>query len=562
MLKLLLLLTSIANPPTDAPASPTAGVAAGAPLFSDAPFDFGSHVSGRSGRLHLVEMMGAGVGLFDADGDGDLDVLVLGGGPLDAGLPTPSPTGARLYRNLLREEGRLGFRDVTAESGLRDTGYSYGIATGDIDDDGDVDLYFANYGANQLWRNRGDGRFDNITAVAGVGDRRWSSAATFFDYDRDGRLDLYVANYLDYPLDKAPPCFAASSRRDYCGPNAFSPVANSLYRNLGDGHFEDVSLKSGIATVAGSSLGVVALDYDRDGWLDLYVANDGEANELWRNDGKGRFSEEALLAGAALSADGQPEASMGIAVGDFDEDDDEDLFLTHLLREKNTLYTNLGNGGFADRTASLGLAAPSLPFTSFGTHFLDFDRDGWLDLVTVSGAVKLLDDLLAQGDPLALGQTKQLFRNQGGRRFEEWTTYGGASFTRLEVSRGLAIGDIDNDGDTDLLVGNNEGPFRLLLAQPSEDLPWLGLRLVAGSRDALFARVELRRKNAPTLHRTVRADGSYGASSDPRLLIGLGGGSEIESVSVLWPDGRRESFPPPPLRTYTTLRQGSGTARP
>ena len=504
---------------------------------------------------------------------------MLGGGPLDSGLSDSGPAktsgvGARLYRNLLQEEGRLGFRDVTADSGFADRGfadrglaeigYGYSIAAGDIDEDGDVDLYFASYGRNQLWRNRGDGRFENITATAGagLGDPRWSTAATFFDYDRDGRLDLYVANYLDYQLAKAPPCFAASSRRDYCGPNAFSPVTNSLFRNLGGGRFEDVSLQSGIAAVAGSSLGVVALDYDRDGWADLYVANDGEANELWRNRGQGRFSEEALLAGAALNADGQPEASMGLAVGDFDEDGDEDLFLTHLQREKNTLYVNLGDGVFTDRTAVLALAAPSLPFTSFGTTFLDFDHDGWLDLVTVSGAVKLLDELLAQGDPIALAQSKQLFRNQEGRRFEDFTPRGGESFARLEVSRGLAVGDVDNDGDSDLLVGNHEGPFRLLLAKTPENSPWLGLRLTSGQRDAYLARAELRRKNAPTLHRTVRVDGSYGATSDPRVLFGLGAGSAIEAVWVTWPDGHRERFDPPLLRTYTTLRQGSGTALP
>lgn len=537
------------------------------PLFAEAPFDFGRHQSGATGKLHLVEMMGAGVGLFDADGDGDLDVLVLDGGPLEApsgtsaGAPAgaaPPAYGARLYRNELVEKGRLGFREVTAESGLAAArGYGFGVAAGDIDDDGDIDLFLANFGADQLWRNLGDGRFEEIAATAGVGDPRWSSAASFFDFDRDGRLDLFVANYLDFSVAKAPPCFAASSRRDYCGPSAFDPVPSSLFRNLGNGRFENVSRASGISGIAYSSLGVVALDYDRDGLPDLFVANDGEPNELWRGDGKGRFEELGLLAGAALSADGQPEAGMGVVAADFDEDGDEDLFLTHLLREKDTLYVNLGDGNFADRSAALGLLAPSLPFTSFGTVFLDLDRDGWLDLVTVSGGVKRSEELLAQGDPVALGQRKQLFRSLGGKRFEEWSERGGESFARLEVSRGLAAGDVDNDGDTDLLVGNNDGPFRLLLAQPPP-APWLGLRLVTGRRDAYLAHAELRRRGAPTLHRTVRADGSYGATSDPRLLFGLGAGSDVESLLVIWPDGQREAFPPPPLSTYTTLRQGSG----
>lgn len=525
------------------------------PLFTEAPFDFGSHRTGATGKLHLVEMMGAGVGLFDADGDGDLDLLVLDGGPLDG--PFPAAHGARLYRNELAEKGRLGFREITAESGLAARGYGFGVAAGDFDDDGDVDLFLANFGADQLWRNLGGGRFEDATAAAGTSDPRWSSGATFFDYDGDGRLDLFVANYLDFPLAKAPPCFAASSRRDYCGPAAFEPAPNSLYRNLGGGRFENAGLAAGIAGVSHSSLGVVALDYDLDGRPDLFVANDGEPNELWRGDGKGRFEELGLLAGAAMNADGQPEAGMGVAAADFDEDGDEDLFLTHLLREKNTLYVNLGDGSFADRSAALGLLAPSLPFTSFGTAFLDLDRDGWLDIVTVSGGVKRSEELLAEGDPVALGQRKQLFRSLGGRRFEEISERGGEAFARLEVSRGLAAGDVDNDGDTDLLIGNNGGPPRLLLASPPP-ARWLGLRLVAGRRDAYLARAELRRRGAPPLHRTVRADGSYGATSDPRLLFGLGAGSELESLLVVWPDGRREVFPPPPLDTYTTLRQGSG----
>ncbi len=547
---LLLLAATGASPP---------------PFFTLAPFDFGRHQSGASGQLHILEMAGAGVGLFDADGDGDLDVLVLDGGPLEmdpAAKDKKTDYGARLYRNELIETGKLGFRDITRESGLVARGYGYGVAAGDFDDDGDIDLYLANFGANQLWRNRGDGRFEDITAKAGVGldDPRWSTAATFFDYDRDGKLDLYVANYLDFSIAKSKPCYAASSRRDYCGPNAYKPVGNSLFHNLGDGRFENASLTSGIATATQSSLGVSSLDFDLDGWPDLYVTNDGEVNELWHNSGpaaKGRFEEEALLAGAAISADGQPEASMGITVADFDEDGDPDLFLTHLLREKNTLYVNLGGGAFADRTAALGLAAPSFAYTSFGTTFLDFDRDGWLDLVVVSGAVKLLDELLAKGDPVALGQPNQLFHSLGGKRFEEVSERGGEAFGFLEVSRGLAAGDVDNDGDTDLLVGNNGGPARLLLGTPP-GAPWLGLRLLAGKRDAFLARVELRRKNAPSLHRTVQVDGSYGATSDPRLLFGLAAGQEIAAVLVVWPDGSRETFSPPPLGTYTTLRQGGG----
>jgi hypothetical protein len=547
-------------------AQPIAAAVAPEPLYVDAGVDLGHHVNGRRGELFFVEMMGAGVALFDHDQDGDLDALVLDGTPLGKAGPDAPAHGARLYRNEGLVDGRPVFRDVTAASGLRARGYGFGVATGDIDNDGDVDLFLANYGADQLWRNRGDGTFEDVTQAAGVGDERWSTAATFFDLDRDGWLDLYVANYVDYRVEDNKPCYAASSRRDYCGPQVFPPQANRLWRNRGDGTFVEITAKAGMAAMARPSLGVVAVDADLDGWLDLYVADDGTANELWRNRGDGTFEEVGLLAGVALNADGQPEASMGVLAADFDEDGDEDLFLTHIDGEKNTLYVNLGGPSsgpdqhsllFEDRGARLGLDAPSRPFTSFGTAFVDLDHDGWRDVATVSGAVRLLDALLAAGDPVALAQRKQLFRNREGRGFEDWSARGGETLARPEVARGLAAGDVDDDGDVDLLVGVNGGTHRLLL-RSGAPAGWLGLRLRTGKRDAYGARVELERRNAPTLHRRVATDGSYGAAGDPRLLFGLAAGREIVRLRVIWPDGRRELFEAPPLRRYTTLVQGRG----
>ncbi|HBL30654.1 MAG TPA: hypothetical protein DD490_27780, partial [Acidobacteria bacterium] len=301
---------------------------------------------------------------------GDLDVFFPQGAPLGTAkpaLPPPARPGGRLFRNELisgstRRETPL-FVDVTEASGIRSPVYGTGVATGDVDDDGDVDLYVLAFGANELWRNRGDGTFENATAGAGVGDPRFSLSASFADLDRDGHLDLYVANYVEFALEQNPTCYAPSSRRDYCGPSAFPAAPDRLYRNRGDGTFEDVSLPSGIAGKAGRGMGVVAVDVDRDGWQDLFVANDGMFNFLWHNRKGMRFEEIGLLSGAAVNADGEAEANMGIAAGDFDADGDDDLFVTHMAGETNTLWVNDGTGSFEDRTNPAGLAAPSLPAT-------------------------------------------------------------------------------------------------------------------------------------------------------------------------------------------------------
>jgi enediyne biosynthesis protein E4 len=544
--------------------APLAPAAAREEAFVDRAAAWGldfRYTNGATGELFFPEIMGGGAALFDFDNDGDLDAFVVQAHPLGKG-GAPS-TGGRLFRNDLGTPGEKKpeprFVDVTEASGLRAPGYGMGVAAGDFDNDGRVDLYLTNFGSNQLWRNKGDGRFEDVTAKAGADDPRWSVSASFADLDRDGWLDLYVANYVDFSVDNNIRCYAASSRRDYCGPSSFQPVPDRLLRNRGNGTFEDVSVRSGIAKKAGPALGVVAADLDGDGWQDLYVANDGAPNFLWLNQRDFTFREDALFSGAALNAAGQPEASMGVTAGDMDADGDEDLFLTHLTGEKNTLYVNQGGSLFEDRTAAAGLAAPSLPFTAFGTLWIDYDNDGWLDLLTANGAVRLLDDKARRGDPYPFAQRAQLFRNLGNGRFAEVPgDEAGAPFRDEAVGRGAAFGDVDNDGDTDALVVNSNGPVRLLVNQVGNRRPWLGLRLVGrpGGRDLLGARVTVFRKGASALVRRASTDGSYASANDPRVLVGLGDTPEVEKVRVDWPDGRSETFPPPPPGRYTTLVQG------
>ena len=538
-------------------------------LFVDVTDDAGlgfHHFNGMSGELYFPEMMGSGVGLLDYDGDGDLDVYLvqghmLGGKPLSAATFKPRhpvPLTDRLFRNESTDD-RLRFVDVTEASGLAAGGYGMGVAVGDYDNDGRPDFYVSNFGNNQLWRNLGDGRFEDVTAAAGVDDPRWSVSVTWVDFDRDGWLDLYVGNYVDFSFENAKPCRSSTSARDYCSPLVYEPLVDSLFRNRGDGTFEDVSLGAGIRGDFGGALGVIAADFNGDGWQDIYVANDGVPNQLWINGRDGRFANDAILAGAGVNMDGSPEASMGVDAADFDGDGDEDLFMTHLARETNTLYVNDGQGWFEDRTVTMGLAGPSFPMTGFGTGWIDYDNDGWLDLLVVNGAVTAIEAQMLAGDPLPLRQPNQLFRNLGKSRFVDVSSEAGSAILTPRVSRGAAFGDLDNDGDTDVIVSNNAGPARVLENRVGARNQWLGLRLLTGDpgRDAIGARVEL--SGEPSLWRRVRTDGSYASASDPRILFGLGdGAAKKRSVRVLWPDGSEERFEGLQGGRYHTLRQGDG----
>ncbi len=543
-------------------------------VFSESslPAGFDFHLfNGASGEIYFLEIMGSGGGLIDFDGDGDLDLyavqgtmLAPGKGVDDALVPPKHslPLTDRLYRNDLDIDAQghrsLRFTDVTEEVGLTRSEYGFGLATGDYDNDGWTDLYVTNFGSNQLLRNNGDGTFSDRTEVSGTDDEGWSVSASFVDFDRDGWLDLYVTNYVDFSVEKRRHCLNPMGAADYCDPDVYPSGDDRLFRNRGDGTFEDVSIKAGIRIEPRTGLGVASADFDLDGWPDLYVANDGMPNLLFMNNGDGTFRDDTLLAGCAVNSEGQREASMGVHAADVDNDGDEDIFLTHYARETNTLYINDGSAMFDDLTQASGLATPSWNFTSFGTRLFDYDNDGLLDIMTVSGAVTIFSN----GSRENLAQTNQLFHNLDGRQFEDVTSWAGESFLIEEVSRGAAFGDLDNDGDTDVVVFNNSEPSRLLINQVGSESNWLGLRLVGkqAPRDMHGAWVELSQTPGGRQWRRVHTDGSYASASDPRLLFGLADRSSPAVARVSWPSGLVEEFTDLPVGQYTELKEGTGRA--
>ena len=551
------------------------------------------HQNGRVGSFYFPEIMGAGVAFFDADGDGDLDVYAVQGGPLAAqrqGVQLPSD---RLFLNQLGKDGTFRFVDVTESSGLSAaTEYGMGVAVGDVDGDGRADLFLANYGSNQLWRNLGDGRFEDISERSGIRDPRWSVSAAFVDYDRDGDLDLYVANYVVHSFGARVICKSPTGAVSYCGPQNFTAERDQLLRNRGDGTFEDVSAQVlGTAWIEGrgAGLGVATADFDADGWMDIYVANDLAANHLWLNrglsnseSGARRFSDEALPAGCALSGEGEAQASMGVIAGDLDGDLDVDLFMTHLDRQTNTFYRNEGQGFFADVSLESGLGNPSWTYTGFGTARLDYDLDGQVDLFVTNGRVTEQAARKAAGESYALAEHDQLFRGLGGGRFVE-VPLGDLGQAGPEVGRGVAVGDVDNDGDTDLLISNNHGPLRLWINRLEHQKPWLGVLPTVGpgvpaagvpaagdpaagapaaGAPAIGAEVRVEAAEGRGWAATVTTDGSYASAKDPRLLWTLAGGELPVRARVTWSDGTVEMFElgRTDLGTYRELRRGKGRA--
>ncbi len=510
------------------------------------------HRSGHAEDYLMPEIMGGGAALFDADGDADLDLFLVQSGRLeDDGSP---PDVDRLYLN----QGRGTFQDATAGSGADDPRYGMGATCGDVDDDGDTDLFVTNVGRDTLLANEGGGRFRDVTEVAGAGDGGWGTSAAFFDADADGCLDLFVVNYLDWSPARELPCMDALSRPDYCSPKNYNaPARSSFYRNLGDGRFEDRSRSSGIAAKPGTGLGVVVADFDADGGADVFVANDGMANHLWRNRRDGSFEEVARAWGCATDSNGLEKAGMGVAVADIDFDLDPDLLVCNLQGESDSYFQNQG-AAFVDRTPTVGLGLVSKPFTRFGMGWVDFDQDGSLDLYQANGRVQRATRSFA-ADPYA--EPSLLFQSDGRGGFVEVLPRGGTAQLLVETSRAAAFGDVDGDGAIDIVVANRDGPVRLLLNRVASREPknhWVLLSVLERSgRDALGATVDVL-AGERTLRREVRAAYSYLASNDPRVHVGLGPLTRIEEVRVRWVGGAEERFGPFDADQIHVLRRGAG----
>ena len=516
------------------------------------------HASGHREEYWMPEIVGGGCALLDLEDDGDLDAYLVQSGSLHDDAP-PEVRANALFVN----DGQGHFRNATAGSGAEDRRFGMGAGCGDADGDGDTDLFVSNVGRNTLLVNQGAGRFEDTSVAAGFTAEGWSTSVAFLDYDRDGALDLFVTRYIEWSKEGEVPCMNPLNQRDYCSPKSYSrPAASLLYHGLGGGRFEDVSQASGISSERGHGLGVVAGDLDGDGWLDLFVANDGRPNHLWRNGGDGTFVNLAMRKGCGVDAQGVPKAGMGVLLFDADDDLDLDVLVCNLRGESDSYFRNDG-GLFSDRTAASGLAAPGKPFTRFGLAAADLDQDGWLDLYEANGRVERpreAENREAQNmdadDPYA--EPNLLLRGQGGGKFAEVLPRGGTATLQVETSRAVAQGDVDGDGALDLLLVNRDAPARLLVNRVSPRGHWILLRVRERSgADALGAVLTIE-AGGRRLRRDVMTAYGYLASHDPRVHLGLGTTERVESVLVRWVDGTRERFGPLEANRVHELRRGSG----
>jgi hypothetical protein len=514
---------------------------------------------GRETNKYLLETTGCGVVAFDYDSDGWQDIFLVNGTTLEG-----FPRGQEPINHLYRNKGDGTFEDVTARAGLAASGWGQGACSGDYDNDGHDDLYVTYWGQNRLYRNNGDGTFEDATKRAGLvqSRTRWGAGCAFLDYDRDGRLDLVAANYIDLDLSATPVPESGLCRYKgipvACGPPGLAGGKNVLYRNKDGTSFEDVSEKAGITRAKGTyGLGVATLDFDSDGWVDVYVANDSNPSALYRNNRDGTFTDIGVAAGCAYSQDGKPQAGMGIAIGDYDRTGTMDIFKTNFAGDTSTLYANTGDGFCEDRTFAAGIGI-NTRWLGWGVGFLDLDSDGWLDLFLVNGHVyPEVEQLQTEA---GYKQRKVVYRNLRNGRFADVTEQLGAPVTTPKAGRGAAFADFDNDGDLDIIVNNVHDVPDLFRLDQQGERRWIGVRLVgtASNRNAIGARLRLVTADGAQLQE-VRGGGSYYSQNDLRVHFGLGTASAIERLEVRWPNGREEVWRGLAPGRYHTLKEGTST---
>jgi hypothetical protein len=529
-------------------------------ITKQAGIDF-KHISAPE-KKYIVESMSGGVVFFDYNNDGLLDIYLVNSLTVDL-VAKGEKTRSALYRN----NGDGMFTDVTEKAGVGYPGWGMGACAGDYDNDGDPDLYVTCFGPNVLYRNNGDGTFTDVTQKAGVGDARWSGGAAFADYDNDGTLDLFVANYVDFKMDSLPE-FGKGKFCEYrgvrvqCGPRGLPGAGDALYHNNGDGTFTDVSKAAGVADPRGYyGLGVMWFDYNDDGLIDLFVANDASPNYLYKNNGISTFTEVGYPAGVAVNEDGAEQACMGVTIGDYNHDGRFDLFVTNFSEEYNTLYRGLGDGHFTDASYASRTAISSIPTVGWGAKFFDYDNDGWIDLFVVNGHV------YPQVDGANVGtryrQRKLLYRNNRDGTYVEVAGENGSALLAERVSRGAAFGDVDNDGDVDVIINDLDGPPLLLRNDGGNHNHSILIRTVGtkSNRDGIGARIKVIAGDLVQMDE-VRSGGSYLSHNDLRVHFGLGQAEKVDVVEIRWPSGQVDRLKDVPANQIIEVKEGAGIINP
>lgn len=550
---------SIAEPPrrSNAPARQAASPVTFTDITASSGINF-RHAASPTSQKYLMETMGAGVALLDFDRDGRLDIYFTNGAHLSDPMPKgalPEKRDASFWNRLYRQRPDGKFEDVTERAGVQGKGYSMGVAAADYDGDGDTDLYVTAYGANQLFRNRGDGTFEDVSKQTGTAASGWSTSAGWLDYNADGRLDLFVARYMDWDFERGSLYCGEQTpgKRAYCHPDNFKGAANLLFRQKADGTFEDVSAAAGVADPDGKGLGVAFADFDNDGWTDIFVAHDSRRQSLYRNQGDGSFEDIALLSGTGYDENGKTFAGMGVDAADYDNDGQPDVFLTALSNETYPLFRNAGDSSFSYETNTTGVGQITLLNSGWGVKFIDADNDGWRDLFVAQSHV--LDTIEKTSSYLLYKQSPLLMRGDG-KGFYDVSATAGAAFKQRLAARGAAFGDLDNDGDTDVVIGVTGGT-PVILRNDGTKNNWIGFELAGarGNTAAFGARLMVTDATGRRQIADVSTASSYLASNDARVLFGLGAATGVRSVEVRWVGGKTQTINNPTINRYNKINE-------
>jgi enediyne biosynthesis protein E4 len=538
-------------------ASPTPPRPSGPIEFTDVSAQAGirfKHNTGAFGKKYLPETLGTGCAFFDYDNDGWQDILLVNS--MDWPEHKTGKSFLALYHN--NQDGT--FTEVTRQAGVASEMYGIGVAVADYDNDGNDDIYITCVGPNHLFRNLGGGKFADVTARAGVGDPGFSTSAAWFDYDNDGKLDLFVANYVDWSVEKDQFCSLDGKNKSYCTPQSYKGQSSTLYHNKGNGSFENVTQRAGLSDPTSKSLGVALLDYNSDGWLDLFIANDTEPNKLYKNNGNGTFTDEAVAAGVAFSEAGTARAGMGVDAGDYEGSGRPGIVLGNFTNESMALYRNDGSGLFTDEAPNSGIGKMSAQSLTFAVFFFDYDLDGLLDVFAANGHVS--DDISVVQPNVKYAQPPHLFHNKGKKKFEEMTGKLGRALQRAIVGRGAAYGDFDNDGDLDLLITSNNGPARLLRNDNANQNDLLRVKTVGtrSNRDGIGARITLKTPKGMKLFNMVKTGSSYCSQSELPVVFGLGAPEDgrVLSLEIAWPSGGRDTITDLKPNQSITVLEGKG----